>query len=278
MRMKSTMRARPHNAKPITEPAMKAALKAEQAEEVKQKDYCVAEFNENDKNVAEKSTLKTDLETRIADDATEIETLTEEMAALQAEIDETKKEMTKASGLREAANHEFQVTIQDQRATQAILKKALDRLKSFYGFVQTKQEQPAQGTYEKNKGGGGVMDMIQTLVEESAELEADAMKAEADAQTAYESFMKDSTASNDAAMKSMTNKAESKAKADADSIAASNDLKATITDLLTLGEYNQALHKKCDFLVKNFDLRQQSRVQEMEALAQAKAIFQGAKF
>merc|ERR1719420_1717624 len=123
--------------------------------------------------------------------------------------------MTKASGLREAANHEFQVTIQDQRATQAILKKALDRLKSFYGFVQTKQEPPTQGTYEKNKGGGGVMDMIQTLIEESAELEADAMKAEADAQTAYESFMKDSTASNEAAMKTMTNKAESKAKADA---------------------------------------------------------------
>jgi len=253
---------------------MKAALKAEQAEEVKQKDYCVAEFNENDKNVAEKSTLKTDLETKIADDTTEIDTLTEEIAGLQAEIDETKKEMTKASQLREGANHEFQVTIQDQRATQAILKKALDRLKSFYALVQ----QPAQGTYAKNAGGGGVMDMIQTLIEESAALEADAMKAEADAQAAYESFMADSTASNDAAMKSMTNKAESKAKADADRTQASNDLKATITDLLTLGEYNQALHKKCDFLVKNFDLRQSSRVQEMEALAQAKAIFQGAKF
>merc|ERR1719161_2037234 len=253
---------------------MKAALKAEQAEEVKQKDYCVAEFNENDKNVAEKSTLKTDLETKIADLTSEIETLTEEIAGLQAEIDETKKEITKASQLREGANHEFQVTIQDQRATQAILKKALDRLKSFYALVQ----QPAQGTYAKNAGGGGVMDMIQTLIEESAALEADAMKAEADAQAAYESFMADSTASNDAAMKSMTNKAESKAKADADRTQASNDLKATITDLLTLGEYNQALHKKCDFLVKNFDLRQSSRVQEMEALAQAKAIFQGAKF
>jgi len=258
--------------------AMKAALKAEQAEEVKQKDYCVAEFNENDKNVAEKSTLKTDLETKIADLASEIETLTEDIAALEAQIDETKKEMTKASGMREAANKEFQVTIQDQRATQAILKKALDRLKSFYGFVQQGQHQPAQGTYEKNKGGGGVMDMIQTLVEESAELEADAMKAEADSQAAYETFMKDSTAANDAAMKTITNKSKAKATADADRTAASNDLKLTITDLLTLGEYNQELHKKCDFLIKNFDLRQSSRVQEMEALAQAKAIFQGAKF
>merc|ERR1719473_1449021 len=121
------------------------------------------------------------------------------------------------------------------------------------------------------------MDMIQTLVEESAALEADAIKAEADEQAAYETFMKDSTASNAAAMKSVNAKSESKAKADADRTMASNDLKATITDLLTLGEYAQALHKSCDFLVKNFDLRQSSRVSEMEALAQAKAIFQGAK-
>jgi len=258
---------------------MKAALKAEQAEEVKQKDYCVAEFNENDKNVAEKSTQKTDLETKIADDSTLIEQLEEAIAALNAEIAETNKEMMRASQLREAANHEFQVTVQDQRATQAILQKALDRLKSFYSaaLVQQGQEPPAQGTYKKNAGGGGVMDMIQTLVEESAELEADAMKAEADSQAAYESFMRDSTASNEAAAKDVTNKSQDKAKTDADRTQATNDLKATVTDLLTLGEYNQELHKKCDFLVKNFDLRQQSRVQEMEALAQAKAIFQGAK-
>jgi len=256
---------------------MKAALKEEQAEEVKQKDYCVAEFNENEKNVAEKSQLKTDLETKIADDTTAIETLTEEIATLEAEIAETSKEMTKASQLREGANKEFQVTISDQRATQAILKKALDRLKSFYGFVQQGQEPPTQGTYKKSAGSSGVMAMIETLVEESAALEADAMKAEADSQAAYETFMKDSTASKEACMKDVANKSGAKAKTDADRTQASNDLKATITDLLTLGEYNQELHKKCDFLVKNFDLRQQSRVQEMEALAQAKAIFQGAK-
>merc|ERR1719321_2238413 len=139
---------------------MKAALKAEQAEEVKQKDYCVAEFNENEKNVAEKMTLKTDLETKIADLATEIEGLNDAIAALEAQIAETKKEMMRASQNREGANKEFQVTIQDQRATQAILKKALDRLKSFYGFVQ--QTPPTQGTYKKNSGSSGVMAMIET--------------------------------------------------------------------------------------------------------------------
>merc|ERR1719316_1341127 len=90
---------------------MKAALKAEQAEEVKQKDYCVAEFNENEKNVAEKSTLKTDLETKIADDTTFIEESTEAISVLEEQIAETKKEMMKASQLREVANKEFQITI-----------------------------------------------------------------------------------------------------------------------------------------------------------------------
>jgi len=257
---------------------MKAALKEEQAEEVKQKDYCVSEFNQNEKQMAEKMSLKEDLETKIADLGTEIESLTEAIKVLNDEVAETEKEMMKASQLREKQNHEFQITIADQRATQAILKKALDRLKSFYGFVQEGQEPPAQGTYKKNAGSSGVMAMIETLVDESAQLEADAVKGEADSQAAYETFMKDSTASKEACLKEITNKSAAKAQADADSTQASGDLKATIGDLLTLGEYNQELHKKCDFLIKNFDLRQQSRTQEMEALAQAKAIFQGAKF
>merc|ERR1719158_2566852 len=120
--------------------------------------------------------------------------------------------------------------------------------------------------------------MIETLIEESKEVEAEAMKGEADGQAAYESFMKDSNASVDALSKDIANKSEEKAKSDAAKVTATDDLKHTIEDLLTLGEYGEQLHKQCDFLVKNFDMRQESRTQEMEALAQAKAIFSGAKF
>merc|ERR1719240_313177 len=118
--------------------------------------------------------------------------------------------------------------------------------------------------------------MIETLIEESKAAEAEATKSEGDAQAAYESFMKDSTAAVTALSKDVANKTESKAKADSEKTAAEEDLKGTIEELLTLGEYNQELHKQCDFLVKNFDLRQCSRTTEMEALAQAKAIFSGA--
>jgi len=255
------------------------ALKAEQKKEVEQKDYCVAEFNENEKQTAEKMDMKGDLETKISTLGSDIESLTEDIAALNEEIATTQKEMKKASQIREGENHAFQVEVTDQRATQAVLKKAVDRLKSFYGFIQksaTKAAQPAEGTYKKNAGAAGVLTMIETLIEESKEAEAEATKSESDSQAAYETYMKDSTAAVTALQKDVANKSESKAKADTSKVAAEEDLKGTVEDLLTLGEYNQELHKQCDFLVKNFDLRQSSRTSEMEALAQAKAIFSGA--
>jgi hypothetical protein len=258
---------------------MTVALKAEQAEEVKQKDYCDAELMENEKNVAEKMDLKGDLESQIADLSTTIDSLKDAIDGLTAEVASNKKEMMRASQIREAENKEFQTCVSDQRATQAILAKAVDRLKSFYGFVQTstKQEPPAQAEYAKSKGATGIITMIETLIEESKTLEAEASKGEASAQASYEEFMKDSTASVEALSADIANKSEDMAKADMAKTTAADDLKATIADLLTLGEYAQELHKKCDFLLKNFDLRQSSRTQELEALAQAKAIFSGAK-
>merc|ERR550514_2284071 len=87
---------------------MTAALKAEQAEEVKQKDYCDAELYENEKNVAEKMDLKGDLESQIADLSTKIDDLKDAIAGLEGEVAMNKKEMMKASQIREAENHEFQ--------------------------------------------------------------------------------------------------------------------------------------------------------------------------
>lgn len=255
-----------------------AALKAEQSEERKQKDDCVTAFQENDKNVAEKSELSDDLGHTIATLATTISELSEAISALKAQVADSQTEMKKASQVREKENHEFQTTVTEQRATQAILKKALDKLKSFYAALVQKQSDDGSDAisfiqYKKNAGGSGVMAMIETIIDESAAVEAESTKAEVDAQAAYESFMKDSTAGNDAAAKDITNKSDELAKAEAAKVTAEDDAKATTEELLTLGELGQTLHKKCDFLVKNFELRQTARAEEIEALVSAKAIF-----
>merc|ERR1712032_465096 len=55
-------------------------------------------------------------------------------------------------------------------------------------------------------------------------------------------------------------------------------LSEVVTELEELSNYNAELHKSCDFITKNFDLRQTARDEEVEALKQAKAILSGAKF
>merc|ERR1719409_2192042 len=49
-------------------------------------------------------------------------------------------------------------------------------------------------------------------------------------------------------------------------------------ELEQLSNYNAELHQSCDFVVKNFEVRQTARQEEVEALKQAKAILSGAKF
>jgi len=45
-----------------------------------------------------------------------------------------------------------------------------------------------------------------------------------------------------------------------------------------LSNYNGELHQSCDFIMKNFEIRQTARDEEIEALKQAKSILSGAKF
>merc|ERR1719359_109379 len=195
----------------------------------------------------------------------------------------------KANEIRATENKEFQTTITDQRATQAILEKAVARLKEFYdkkaALVQEQDAAPgealapppAQKTYAKQNGGGAVA-MIEEVMQESKDLENQAIADETTAQAAYEGFMKDSNKLITANTASVANKSEAKAKADGALALAKGDLKTTVDDILALDDMAKSLHDSCDFLLKYFTERQAKRSQEIDALNQAKAIFSGMKF
>merc|ERR1719335_1280851 len=236
---------------------MVAALKQESKDEIKDRDFCIAELNNNEKQYNAKSDMKADLNTKIADLETEISELTDAIKALSTEVTETQVEMKKATANREAENKEFSMTVQDQQATQAILTKALDRLKAFYeakaaALVQTGSNAPGealapppeQKTYAKSAAGGGVMAMIEGVIKESKDLEMKAMSDEQDSQAAYEGFVKASNKLIAANTADINTKTEAKSKAD----------------------MSQSLHNQCDFLLKNFETRQSSRIQEIDAL------------
>merc|ERR1719487_506302 len=181
---------------------MIADLKQQLADDVEHKDYCTKELAENDKATMIAQDEKSDLEAHIEDLKSTIDTLTKDIKTKEAEVAEMQVQIKRASEDREMENKEFQQTVADQRATQQILKKALDRLKEVYGFVQTKakakQEPGAEAAppppgfseYKKNEGAGGVLSMMEGIITDAKIMETEAIKAEQDSQSAYEAFVK----------------------------------------------------------------------------------------
>jgi len=267
---------------------MVTQLTAEKQDEIKHKDFCVEEFNTNQIQTERKDREREDLIALIEDLNLTIKTLSADIDTLKSEIAEMQLEMKRAGEDREKENKEFQQVVADQRAAQKLLTAALKILAGFYekkeaALLQQEQQQgppppPGFKEYKKNAAAGGVMSMIQTIIDDAKKLEADSLRAEEEAQTAYENMVTETNASIDKKTKEQANKTEEKAKAEADLNQANSDKEAALLELEELANYKAELHQSCDFIVKNFELRQTARDEEIEALKQAKMILSGAKF
>eukprot|EP00747_Dinoflagellata_sp_TGD_P130797 gnl/TRDRNA2_/TRDRNA2_174877_c1_seq7.p1 gnl/TRDRNA2_/TRDRNA2_174877_c1~~gnl/TRDRNA2_/TRDRNA2_174877_c1_seq7.p1 ORF type:complete len:763 (+),score=281.47 gnl/TRDRNA2_/TRDRNA2_174877_c1_seq7:66-2354(+) len=259
---------------------MVANLKTEQQEEVEFKSYCEEEFKKNEKATYEKTDLKEDLEGKMDQLTKQIKTLEEEIAAAKKQVEETELAIKKASEAREGENAEYQTVVADQRATQAILAKALKKLESFYkkaaAAALLQQTPPVQfNSYKKNAGAGPVMGMIEQIVEDSKKLETEAVAAEKQAQADYESFVKDSNALIADLTTSIEEKTKAIAAADLEMETAKSDHGSAVAELETLAGIKQDLHSECDFVLDNFAIRQKARLQEMESIQEAKQILNG---
>merc|ERR1719461_2025781 len=122
------------------------------------------------------------------------------------------------------------------------------------------------------------MSLIQQIISDAKAMEAEAIRAEEDAQRAYEDFVKETNNSIEAKSRDIVNKSELKAKTETDLVETKKAKEAVLLELEQLSNYNAELHQSYDFVWKNFDLRQTARDEEVEALRQAKAILSGAKF
>merc|ERR1719422_1997896 len=270
---------------------MVAQLLKEKEDEIKHKDFCVDEFNTNQLQTEKKDREKKDLIEQIAQLEARIKNLAEEIAKLKAEIAEMQVQLKRAGEDREKQNKEFQMTVADQRQTQQMLKAALGVLQDFYAkeglapvpaFAQQEPVGPPPPAgfeeYKKNAASGGVISMIQQIISDAKAMESEAIRSEEDAQKAYEDFVKETNNSIEAKSRDIVNKSEQKAKAENELVQAKEDKEAVLLELEQLSNYNAQLHQSCDFVLKNFDLRQTARDEEVEALRQAKAILSGAKF
>eukprot|EP00933_Yihiella_yeosuensis_P035269 TRINITY_DN2878_c0_g3_i2.p1 TRINITY_DN2878_c0_g3~~TRINITY_DN2878_c0_g3_i2.p1 ORF type:complete len:663 (-),score=236.39 TRINITY_DN2878_c0_g3_i2:69-2057(-) len=262
------------------------ALTDERQGEVKKRDFCIESFNKNEVAVKAKEAQKQDLIAKIETLKNTIKLTQEEIETLEGEIADLKTQMRLAGENREQENFEFEHTVKEQKTTQTLLAKALDVLKGFYGAGSSlaqihhheepvREEPPKFKDYKNNKKSFGVMTMIQQIIADSKALEAESKRGEADAVAAYESFSKETQASIEAKTRAIADKTRSKAQAEKDLVQSKSGKEGAIQELDQLAQTKKELEDDCNFLLKNFDMRQAAFGEEMESLATAKNILSG---
>jgi len=259
-------------------------LNQQQEDEVKKTDWCKSELQSNEMATARMETQQADIEAQIAKLESNIQELESGIADAKSQIASTQVNLQKATMTRKQENLDYQKVVSDQTVTIEVLEKALDKLATYYDLVQTggkswiQRQTPdvPQMEYKKSAGATGVMEMIEKLVYDSRELMSNSKKAESEAQASYEKLIADSNASIRALQSEVVSKTQAKVDAEKDHRDAKADLAETIRELEGLAKYNAEMHAECDYVLKNFDLRQQSRREEIVALQQAKQILNGA--
>lgn len=263
---------------------MIAHLLQEKADEVKLRDWCTESLNENERQTKIKKRDHKDVSSRILDLESAIDTLKKTIETLNAEVVNLNTQLKNATEDRQAENKVFQTEAADQKATLALLKKAYDHLADFYAkksFLQNNKgpASPAGfNTYGKNAGGNTVLQLLTTIVNDTKALEAELLRAEQDAQKAYEGFVTETNRSIETKTKARVDAEEDKAKKEVDLSDSKDDREGLQFTLDGLSTENTDVHNQCDFVLKNIDVRQDARDEEVQALRQAKDILSGSNF
>jgi len=278
---------------------MVALLKKEQQDDDDKKEMCEMQLDKAEDDLKVLETTISDLEKSLADGKEEIATLTDEIAALTAGLAELDKQVEEAMVNRREENEDYEALMANDAAALEIIGMAKNRLNKFYNpsmyvaaasasfiqvHMQADKEAPAPppATWDayskKSEESNGVIAMMDSLV---ADLEKEMQEAELnekDAQGDYEQFTRDAAEKRVADSKSITEKDGAKAEAEMNIVKETKERQTKMKEALATVNYIEGLHKDCDWLLKNYDVRKNARTGEVDALTKAKAVLSGADF
>lgn len=268
-------------------------LARQQKEEYAKWEECKANIDKTEDDIKVGLQTKEDLDEKHKGLVNLIETLSQEISNLQDEEHDMKVALKAAGELRKDQNEVYQTAIMNQRATTNILNKALARLKMFYstkGFVQVSDEPkenipgwapppPPKGrAYGKSSGAGPVIQLLMKVIENSEVEEKQLELDEQNSQKLYSEFVSSTTAGIEAHRAAIAEKQTRRSEAKSAKSVVEGDQLANDDQLAKLTELLKAHHLECDYLIKYFDIRQQARAEEMDAITDAKAVLSGASF
>merc|ERR1712129_232217 len=292
-------------------------LKIEQEDDQAKKEYCAKELDASDDKKKGLERAISNLETEIENAKEDIAKLAEEIDVLKAAIKELDKNVMEATEQRKEENEDFKDLMASDTAAKELMKFAKNRLNKFYNpklykaaaliglapedttkgqetaremgaFAQVAQHSHMEapppppesfGAYsKKSEDSMGVMAMIDLLIADLDKEMTVAETDEKDAQVDYETLMKDSASKRTKDSKLLSEKETIKAETEADLESNTEEKAATAKELMSTMQYIQSLHNECDWLLKYFDVRQEARASEIDALEKAKAVLNGADY
>jgi len=277
--------------------SMVALLKKEGEEDLEKKEYCEEEFDKAAEKTKELTTKIQDISDDIQAEKDGIEKLVDEMKIINDGIKALDESVTEATENRKAEAAEYQELMESDNAAVELLGMAKERLNKFYNpsFVQLSAAPeaaesgikevavgtppPTAGAYKKKgQESNGIIGLITTMAGDLEKEMVVAKTEEENSQEEYEETVAASKKKRAADVKAVEEKAKAKADLENDVNEDTQKQQDEKKKLLAAKEYKMDLHKECDWMMENFELRAKAREQETENLKMAKNVLAGADF
>jgi hypothetical protein len=259
-------------------------LKKQKADDIKHKDWCVQERQAHDIQAQEISQDQEDLNAQISATKTRIEDTKKIVGELSEEISILLKNKNQAGVEREEENQQFRTELADHDEARRVLTEAFTTLTVDFSLTQTGEHQPVDpldrapppaGFERYEKKLEEPKQMLQNILTRLDAMTTDITRAEEEAQMVYEKFLRatnqDLIAKNARLIdeKSILAQAEKDLSEHEENLATQNLMQKQLEKL------SDNLHTSCDFVLRNFDLRQAAFADEIQALNQAKSVLSG---
>jgi len=267
--------------------------------EAEAKGFCDAELATNKMTRDVKTSKVEELTSGIEEHTAKKEKLTEDIAELSGAIAEIKKQQDEATSLRQEEKAKNMAIIKDAQAGQKAVEMAIKVLKDFYdkaseaSFMQGSEDMSqamkeraslmqtgtdaSQASKEPYQPGadGGIMGMLEVILSDFAQEEAEATSAEDAAADEYDKFMADTN--EDAAVKQaeVDHKTTSKQRCEEALTELNKDLEVVQAELDAALAYYEKLKPDCVDAGESYEDRVARRKAEIVSLQEALKILSG---
>lgn len=275
---------------------MKLVIDKEQVSDTKKRDSCAKDLKDNGEALAEQGAIITAQNTKITTGKKLLGSVEDKTGLLndlngesgsKAQLQASLAEQEAATESRTKENQDYQQNVADLQVAQNLIKQAVKVLKTYYAKLELVQQESvddrskAEPTYEEGKfsgqssGGSSVLKLMQTMLDNTAQAEAQAHKDEHTAQASFETSMKTLTASEEKLKAAIVDGKKEIAETNLALDESSKALADAQKQKAAAEKYLLDIKPSCDFIAANFDRREANRVAEKESLDNAIKLIKG---